>query len=53
MKPFTELYSVVALKVSYPDLLQKCEEIYETASFSFNQAHQVEEMTRLQADSRL
>ena len=47
MKPLTELYSAAILKLSYPDLLQKCEEIYETVSFSFNQAQQVEEMTRL------
>ena len=53
MKPLTELYSAAALKLSYPDLLQKCEEIYEVVSFSFNQAQQVEEMTRLQADSQL
>ena len=53
MKPLTELHSAAALKLSYPDLLEKCEEIYETISFSFSQAQQVEEMTRLQADSRL
>ena len=51
MKP--ELHSAAALKLSYPDLLEKCEEIYETILFSFSQAQQVEEMTRLQADSRL
>ena len=51
MKPLTELHSTAALKLSYPDLLQKYEELYETVSFSFNQAQQVEEMSRLQADS--
>ena len=53
MKPLTELHSVTALKLSYPELLQKCEDIYETVSFSFSQAQQVEEMSRSQADSRL
>ena len=53
MKPLTELFSATISKLAYPDLLQKCEEIYETISFSFTQAQQVEEMTRMQADSRL
>ena len=53
MKPLTELHSAAALKLSYPELLQKCEDIYETISFSFSQTQQVEEMSRSQADSRL
>ena len=53
MKPLTELFSTNISKLAYPDLLQKCEEVYETVSFSFTQAQQVEELTRLQADSRL
>ena len=28
MKPLTELHSATALKLSYPELLQKCEEVY-------------------------
>ena len=27
MKPLTELHCAAALKLSYPDLLQKCEEV--------------------------
>ena len=53
MKPLTDLHSVAFSKLSYPELLQKCEEAYEAVSFSFSQAQQVEEMTRTQADSRL
>jgi len=53
MKPLTELHSVDNSKLPYPELLQKCEEVLETVSFSFSQAQKVEEMTRTQADSRL
>ena len=51
MKLLTELHSTAALKLSYPDLLQKYKEVYETVLLSFNQAQQVEEISRLQADS--
>ena len=53
MKPLTELHSVDNSKLPYPELLQKCEEVLETVSFSFSQAQKVEEMTRTQADSWL
>jgi len=52
MKPLTELYSAEAIKLPYPELLQKCEEVFEAVSFSFSQAQKVEEMTRTQAESR-
>ena len=41
------------MTMEYPVLLKKCEDVYETISFSFNQANIVEEMTRSQADSKL
>ena len=41
------------MTLDYLELLQKCEDVYETVSFSFNQAKMVEEMTRAQADSKL
>ena len=41
------------MTLDYLELLQKCEDVYETVSFSFNQAKMVEEMTRSQADSKL
>ena len=53
MKPLTELHDPAAMMMEYPALLKKCEEVYETVSFSFNQANLVEEMTRTQADSKL
>jgi len=53
MKPLTELHLAEAMKLSYPELLQKCEEVFETISFSFNQAKKRKEMTRTQADSRV
>ena len=46
MKPLTELHSAETMKLSYPELLQKCEEVFETISFSFSQAQKVE-MTRI------
>ena len=52
MKPLTELHSAETMKLSYPELLLKCEEVFKTISFSFSQAQKVEEMTRTQADSR-
>ena len=48
MKPLRELRSPDAEQFSQ---LQKCEEVFETVSFSFNQAQKVE-MTRTLADSR-
>ena len=53
MKPLTELHNPAAMTLDYLELLQKCEDVYETVSFSFNQAKMVEEMTRSQADSKL
>ena len=41
------------MSLSYPDLLQKCDDIFNSYTFSFNQAAKVEEMTRLQSKSRV
>ena len=41
------------MTLEYPALLQECEDVYETVSFSFNQAKMVEKMTLSQADSNL
>jgi len=40
------------MKLSYNELLNKCEDIYETVSFTFNEAVMVEERTRGQSKSR-
>ena len=39
--------------MTYPDLLQRCEEVFSSISFSFNQAHLVEENTRMQSNCKL
>ena len=41
MKPLTELFPATISEMAYPDLLQKCEEIYEMISFSFTHAQQI------------
>ena len=48
-KPLTELHDPTAMKLAYNELLNKCEDIYETVSFTFNQAIMVEERTRGQS----
>jgi len=45
-KPLTELHDPTAMKLAYHELGSKCEYIYETVSFTFNQAVMVEELTR-------
>ena len=51
-KPLTSLHDPEAMKMSYPDLLNRCESIYQSVSFTFNQAVLVEERTRIQAKCR-
>ena len=51
-KPLTELHDPTAMEMAYNDLLTKCEDIYETVSFTFNQAVMVEERTREQSKCR-
>ena len=41
--PLTDLHDPQAMKMGYPDLLDKCENIYQSFSFTFNQAVLVEE----------
>ena len=42
-KLLTSLHDPEAMKMSYPDLLSKCESIYQSVSFTFSQALLVEE----------
>ena len=51
-KSLTDLHDPEAMKMDYPDLLGKCESIYRSVSFTFNQAILVEEQTRTQAKCR-
>ena len=51
-KPLTDLYNPDSMKLSYPELLQTCEQIYNSVSFTFDQAVTVEKETRIQAKSR-
>ena len=51
-KSLTDLHDPEAMKMDYPDLLDKCESIYRSVSFTFNQAILVEERTRTQAKCR-
>ena len=44
----TELHDPTAIELTYNDFLTKCEHIYESISFTFNQAVMVEERTREQ-----
>ena len=53
MRPLTDLHDPKAMSLSYPDLLQKCDDIFNSYTFSFNQAAKVEEMTRSQSKSRI
>lgn len=53
MKPLTELHDPAAMELEYPELLQICEDIYESVTFSFSQAKVVEEITCSQADSKV
>ena len=40
-------------RMTYPDLLQRCEEVFSSVSFSFNQAQLVEESTQMQSNCKL
>ena len=51
MRPLTDLHHPKAM--SYPDLLQKYDDIFNSYTFSFNQAAKVKEMTRSQSKSRI
>ena len=53
MRPLTDLHNPKAMLLSYPDLLQKCDDVFNSYTFSFNQAAKVEEMTRSQSKSRI
>ena len=37
-KPLTDLYNPDKFKLSYPELLEACEQIYDSVSFTFDQA---------------
>ena len=52
-KPLTELHNPEAMKMTYLDLLNNCEQTYQSVGFSFDQAVLVEEQTRGQAKSRI
>ena len=52
-KPLTNLNDAAAMRMTYPDLLQRCEEVFSSISFSFNQAQLVEENTRMQSNCKL
>ena len=47
------LNDAAAMKLTYPDLLQKCEEVFSSVSFSFSQAQLVEENTRMQSSCKI
>lgn len=51
-KPLTDLYNPDKFKLSYPELLEACEQIYDFVSFTFDQAVTVEKETRTQAKSQ-
>ena len=53
MRPLTDLHDPKSMEMNYPDLLQRCEKIFSSYTFSFNQATKVEEMTRSQSKSRV
>ena len=52
-KPLTYLYDKKALSLSFSDLLQKCEDIYDSVAVSVAQAKLVEEATRKQSNSKI
>lgn len=52
-KPLTHLYDENALSLPLPELLLKCEEIYDSISVSVTQANFVEEETRKQSNSKI
>ena len=52
-KPLTELFDPTAMTLSYPELLQQCEELYNSYVITADQAEVVEENTRQQAKSKV
>ena len=52
-KPLTHLYDEDALSLPFPDLLKKCEQIYDEVSVSVEQAKMVEQETRKQSNSKI
>ena len=53
MRPLTDLHDPKSIALSYPDLLQQCENFFDFYAFSFTQATNVEEMTRSQSNCRI
>ena len=53
MRPLTDLHDPKSISLGYLDLLQKCDDIFNSYTFSFNQATKVEEMTRSQSKFRI
>ena len=49
----THLYDKTTLSLSFPDLLNKCDELYYSISHSVQQVSKVEEDTRQQANSKV
>ena len=52
-KPLTELHNPEAMKMTYLELLNKCEQTYQSVMFTFDQALLVEEQTRGQVKSHI
>ena len=52
-KPLTELFDPNAMSLSYPDLLQRCEESYNNYVITADQAELVQKNTWLQAKSKV
>ena len=51
--PLTYLYDKATLSMSFPDLLNRCDEVYNSISLSVQQASRVEEDTRQQSNSKV
>ena len=51
--PLTQLFSCENLNLPLPELLNKCEEVFETYSITMDMAKQIEERTREQAQSKI
>ena len=52
-KPLTYLYDKEAMSLLFSDLLEKCEDIYESVTVSVAQAKLVEEATRKQSNCKI
>ena len=52
-KPLTELFDPTVMTLSYPELPQQCEELYNNYVITADQAEVVEENTRQQAKSKM